>query len=99
MPTWLITGCSSGFSLEVAKPAVAQGDKVIATSRNVLNLTELANLGALTMSRDITASDAVVEKIVVHAMDTYRFIDILLNNAGYISEGGVEEARYSVPHP
>ena len=99
MPTWLITGCSSGFGLEVAKAAIAQGDKVVASSRDASKLAELRHLGALTVSLDITASDAAIEKVVAHAVDTFGSIDILLNNAGYILEGGIEECRYFVPSP
>lgn len=32
---WLITGASKGMGLEVAKTVLANGDKVIATSRNL----------------------------------------------------------------
>ena len=93
MPTWLITGCSAGFGLEVAKAALAQNDKVVATSRDAIKLKELKDLGALTLSLDITAGDEEVKKAVDKAISTYGSIDVLLNNAGYVLVGAVEEAR------
>ncbi|KAI1771495.1 putative short-chain oxidoreductase [Hypoxylon cercidicola] len=39
--TWLITGCSSGFGLTLARIAQANGHKVIATSRNPSRTPEL----------------------------------------------------------
>lgn len=93
MPHWFITGCSSGFGLEVAKAAIARGDKVAATSRDASKLRELAELGALTLSLDITGSDSSIKSVVDKAVKEFGSIDILLNNAGYILEGGIEEAR------
>jgi len=92
MAVWLITGCSSGFGDEVAKAALARGDKVIATARNASKLSSLADLGATTLSLDITASDSEIQSVIRKAVSVYGAIDILLNNAGYILEGAVEEA-------
>lgn len=91
MPTWFITGCSSGFGLEIAKAAIAEGDKVAATSRDATKLGELKKLGALVLSLDITASTKEINKVVNKAVDTFGSIDILINNAGYVLEGAVEE--------
>jgi len=93
MPNWLITGCSSGFGLETAKAALAQGDHVVATSRDATRLKELEDLGALTLSLDITAGDIEVNKTVEKAIERYGSIDVLLNNAAYVLEGAIEEAR------
>lgn len=92
MPVWLITGCSSGFGFEIAKLALAHGDKVIATSRDVSKLSGLKDLGAATLSVNISASQDVLNKFVAEAVKMYGKIDILLNNAGYILEGAIEEA-------
>ncbi|KAH0542762.1 hypothetical protein FGG08_002901 [Glutinoglossum americanum] len=88
---WLITGCSSGFGAEIAKAALARGDKVIATARSVAKLEELKALGATTVELDITAGDAHVQKAVDEALRAYGRIDILVNNAGYVVVGGIEE--------
>ena len=39
--TWLITGCSSGFGLQLARHALAAGHHVIATSRTPSKTPEL----------------------------------------------------------
>ena len=93
MPNWFITGCSSGFGLEIAKAAIAIGDKVAATSRDATKLSELEMMGALVLSLDITAGDEEVKKAVTKALDAFGSIDILINNAGYVLEGAVEEVR------
>ncbi len=38
---WLITGCSTGFGRALAEAALAQGDRVIATARNVSKIQDL----------------------------------------------------------
>ena len=93
MPTWFITGCSSGFGLEIAKAAIAAGDKVVATSRHATKLKELEDAGALVISLDIAGGDGEVNKAVAKAIDTFGSIDVLINNAGYVLEGAVEEVR------
>ena len=93
MPNWFVTGCSSGFGLEIAKAAIAAGDKVAATSRDANRLGELKKAGALVLSLDITAGDAEANRAVTKAIEALGSIDILLNNAGYVLEGAVEEVR------
>jgi len=93
MPSWLITGCSSGFGLEIAKQALARGDRVAATSRDSSKLQELKDLGALTLSLDVNDSDESIQQTVDQVIKEFGKVDILLNNAGYILEGGIEEAR------
>ena len=93
MPNWFITGCSSGFGLEIAKAAIAAGDRVAATSRDATRLGELEKLGALVLSLDITAGDEEVNRAVTKAIEALGSIDVLLNNAGYVLEGAVEEVR------
>ena len=93
MTVWFITGCSSGFGYEIAKAALARGDKVAATSRDASKLEDLAKLGALTLSLDITGPESSIKSVADRVVKEFKTIDILLNNAGYILEGGIEEAR------
>lgn len=93
MPTWFITGCSSGFGLEIAKAAINAGNNVAATSRDAAKLGELEKRGALVLSLDITAGDDEVNKVVAKVIDAFGSIDVLVNNAGYVLEGAVEEVR------
>jgi NAD(P)-dependent dehydrogenase (short-subunit alcohol dehydrogenase family) len=88
---WFITGCSSGFGREIVHAALARGDKVVATARNPSKIEDLAKSGALTLALDVTSPDAEIEKVVAQALEHYGHIDILLNNAGMLLEGAIEE--------
>ncbi|KAI9768308.1 MAG: hypothetical protein M1840_004916 [Geoglossum simile] len=88
---WLITGCSSGFGSEIAKAALARGDNVVATARSVTRLGDLKTAGATTIALDITAGDEHVQKAIDEAIRAYGRIDIVVNNAGYVIVGAIEE--------
>lgn len=90
---WLITGCSSGFGADLTLAALARGDKVIATARNIEKLEHLKAAGAAALALDITSGDAKVQSVIDEALKIYGTIDILVNNAAYILQGAVEECR------
>lgn len=77
MQTILITGCSSGFGLEVASCFLGRNWKVIATMRTpqdgVLPRSEHLRL----LQLDVTDADSI-RRVVVEAGQ----IDVLVNNAG-----------------
>jgi len=90
---WFITGASKGMGLETAKLVLANGDKLVATSRNVNEL--MSSLGeasenflplALDITNDGAVSDAIF-KSIVH----FGKLDVVLNNAGYYLVGSLEE--------
>ncbi|KUY79008.1 SDR family oxidoreductase [Burkholderia cepacia] len=78
MKTVLITGCSSGFGLEIARHFLARDWQVVATMRtpreDVLPLS--ANLRVLPL--DVTNADSIRA-----AVDAAGPIDVLVNNAGF----------------
>ncbi|KAM5354853.1 hypothetical protein ACJ41O_001499 [Fusarium nematophilum] len=90
--TWFITGAASGFGLELARLALANGHNVIATSRNpskVPNLvTEVESNGGrwLTLDVDDPNGGLVIERLESEGVT----IDILVNNAGWSIHGPVE---------
>jgi len=91
---WFITGASKGFGFEIAKAALAAGDKVVATVRkNAKELTARLNNedNALVVTLDVTNEEEV--KTGVNTA-IYRFgrIDVLVNNAGYGLLAATEEA-------
>jgi short-subunit dehydrogenase len=91
--TILITGASRGFGKIWAEAFLLRGDNVIATSRNISHLQELADQygdAILTLQLDITSkADCLnaVEKAVQH----FGTIDVVINNAGYCVFGAIEE--------
>lgn len=92
-PVWLITGSSSGFGKHIALEALKQGHKVIATARDASRLSDLKAAGAVTLSLDVTAPLSELKDIVREAHAQYGRITHLVNAAGYVLEGAVEEIR------
>ncbi|KAB8182988.1 SDR family NAD(P)-dependent oxidoreductase [Nonomuraea phyllanthi] len=89
---WLVTGASSGLGAAMAAAAIARGDEVIVTARDVGRLERLAAKApgrvrpvALDLS-DRTGTRATGEKIARGG------VDVLVNNAGYGLIGAFEEA-------
>jgi NAD(P)-dependent dehydrogenase (short-subunit alcohol dehydrogenase family) len=88
-----VTGCSTGLGREVALAALARGDKVIATARNVSDIADLAEKGALTIPLDLSKSDHEIQQTVTLAIEPFGAVDILLNNDGAALAGALEEIR------
>ncbi|MCM3236559.1 SDR family oxidoreductase [Heyndrickxia oleronia] len=90
---WFITGASSGLGYEFTKKALELGDKVVGIARNIEKLNELKSQyeGMLLPLRlDVTnRSDvfATVETAIKH----FGKIDIVINNAGNMIMGMIEE--------
>ncbi|KAL8393464.1 hypothetical protein RB595_003289 [Gaeumannomyces hyphopodioides] len=91
-PVWFITGASSGFGQAVAKEALARGHRVVASARSAASLADLAAAGATVMAVDVTAPDAELAAKLAEAAAVHGTITHVLNAAGYILEGAVEEA-------
>ncbi|KGO40933.1 Short-chain dehydrogenase/reductase SDR [Penicillium expansum] len=83
--TWLITGCSSGFGLSLARAAQAGGHKVIATSRNPFQtpvlVAEIESKGGKWVQLDVDSRESgdIITELESHG----DHIDVLVNNAGY----------------
>ena len=91
--TWFITGAGRGFGTEFAASALAAGDKVAATARNVEALAGLvAEYGdaILPITLDVTNRDEVFAAVEL-AEATFGSVDVVVNNAGYGLFGAVEE--------
>lgn len=93
MAIWFITGCSTGFGHETALAALARGDKVIATARNPDDVKDLADKGALVIALDLSWPEEKIQEAVKVAIEPFRSIDILFNNAGVNIIGALEEVR------
>lgn len=92
--TWLITGCSSGFGEQFVSSILARGDHVIATGRDIIKLQNLKEAGASILQLDITSTQQAINKTVAQAISIYGKVDVLLNNAGYVSTGIFEDLAY-----
>jgi NADP-dependent 3-hydroxy acid dehydrogenase YdfG len=94
---WFITGASSGFGKSIALEALKRGHKVIASARSASKLGELKDAGAIVMDLDVTSDDETLASKLAEANAVYGKITHVVNAAGYILEGAVEESSYAVP--
>ncbi|KAL1725378.1 hypothetical protein EV714DRAFT_221409 [Schizophyllum commune] len=90
---WVITGTSTGLGRELAKAALARGDKVIATARarSIAKLDDLKVEGADAIELDVTAPLDTLKAAAEKAVAIYGRVDVVVNNAGYILTGAIEE--------
>lgn len=88
MKTILITGCSSGFGLEIAHYFLARDWKVIATMRTPQAELFPASEHLRVLALDVTDADSIQQ-----AIDAAGPIDALVNNAGI----GVLNALEGIP--
>lgn len=91
--TWFITGASRGIGAEIARAALASGDKVVATGRDRAQIektyaADAANV--LAVALDVTKPEQI-QQAVDAAVAKFGRIDILVNNAGYGQLGLFEE--------
>ena len=97
-PVWFITGCSTGFGLELTKQAIARGYRTVVTARDPAKLSgHAANDHVLVLKLDVTQPEQV-EAAVKAAEARFGGIDVLVNNAGIgyfaaIEEGDAAEVR------
>ncbi|VVQ24460.1 3-phenylpropionate-dihydrodiol/cinnamic acid-dihydrodiol dehydrogenase [Pseudomonas fluorescens] len=96
MRTWFITGASRGFGTLIAERALRAGDGVIATARNLQDITD--RLGdqpnLLAVRLDVTREDEA-HQAVAEGIKRFGRIDVLINNAGFGVLGAVEETSAS----
>lgn len=92
---WLITGCSTGFGRALVTSLLARGDKVIATARKLHDLDYIRNNNdALPIQLDVCEPEHVLRQKIEQAIQTMGgAVDVLVNNAGYVSSGVWEELR------
>ncbi|KAK0702425.1 putative short chain type dehydrogenase [Apiosordaria backusii] len=89
-PVWLVTGASSGLGLAVAIEA-AKTATVVALGRDQHGLEVAAKAGCRTVQLDLRASADHISTVLADVVKTAGRVDVLVNAAGYILEGAVEE--------
>jgi NADP-dependent 3-hydroxy acid dehydrogenase YdfG len=91
--TWLITGVSSGFGLELTKQLLEKGHTVIGTVRKDDTVQALIKQYPKTFDReflDVTNTEAI-HLLINKIYQKHKIIDVLVNNAGYGLFGAAEE--------
>ncbi|KAL0569690.1 hypothetical protein V5O48_012277 [Marasmius crinis-equi] len=91
---WLSMRSRTGFGRELAIAALQRGDQVIATARacSFSKLQDLENRGAKVLALDVTAPLEDLHEITKRALAFYGRVDVLVNNAGYLLIGALEES-------
>ncbi|MFD2304908.1 SDR family oxidoreductase [Enterococcus termitis] len=90
---WFITGGSKGLGLTLTKALLKKGQQVVTTSRNKESLIEkVGPENELFLPLNVSLTD---EKDIARAIDLalkkFGRIDVLVNNAGYMIAGAVED--------
>jgi len=92
-PVWFITGCSTGFGLELAKQAIEHGYRTVVTARDP---SRLEGFGAtdkvLVLKLDVNQPDQVAAAMNA-TVARFGGIDVLVNNAGIGYFAAVEESE------
>jgi NAD(P)-dependent dehydrogenase (short-subunit alcohol dehydrogenase family) len=97
-PVWFITGCSTGFGMELAKQAIERGYRTVVTARDLAKLPgDVASDQVLVLQLDVTQPEQVAAAVKA-AESRFGGIDVLVNNAGIgyfaaIEEGDAAEVR------
>src|SRR5258705_5327676 len=91
--TWLITGSSRGFGLELTRAVLESGDRVLATARRPEQLTDLlAGFGDRGRAAALDVTDPVAARAAGQAaVDAFGALDVVVNNAGYANSAAIEE--------
>lgn len=90
---WLITGTSTGFGRVWTKAALEQGHQVIASVRNLDDISDLKDVYGdqiFPCLLDVTNRNQCFE-VVEKGIEKFGRLDVMINNAGYGQFGYVEE--------
>jgi NAD(P)-dependent dehydrogenase (short-subunit alcohol dehydrogenase family) len=86
----LVTGASSGIGRAAARALKAEGAVVYATARRPERLADLGAEGLRTLALDVTDEGSMAA--AVRAVEAeHGAVDVLVNNAGYMQSGALEE--------
>jgi NAD(P)-dependent dehydrogenase (short-subunit alcohol dehydrogenase family) len=92
-PVWFITGCSTGFGLEIAKQAIEHGFHTVVTARNPSGLEGFSYTeDALVLQLDVTNPEEIASAVQA-AVTRFGRIDVLVNNAGIGYFAAIEEGE------
>jgi NAD(P)-dependent dehydrogenase (short-subunit alcohol dehydrogenase family) len=86
----LITGCSTGIGRTTAQQLARNGHTVYATARRLESIAELAECGCKLLALDVCDEQSMQAAVAIVERE-HGAVGVLINNAGYGSEGPVEE--------
>lgn len=95
MPTWLITGCSTGLGRALAGAVIEAGHNAVVTARDVAKVEDLADAApdrVLPVALDVTKPEQI-GSAVQQSQRRFGGVDVLVNNAGYGYRAAVEEGE------
>jgi NAD(P)-dependent dehydrogenase (short-subunit alcohol dehydrogenase family) len=95
--TVLITGCSSGIGRATAEAFVDEEWTVYATARDEDDVADLAESGCETAELDVTNAREI-DRVVDRILDEQGRLDVLVNNAGTVQFGPVEDVPTDAVH-
>src|SRR5258707_5400033 len=90
---WLITGSARGLGRAIAEAVLGAGDKLIATTRNPQQLSDLVERygdHVRAVALDVTDERAAIG-VVQLAGDVFGPLDVVVNNAGYGNLAAIED--------
>jgi NADP-dependent 3-hydroxy acid dehydrogenase YdfG len=89
----LVTGGSSGIGLACARALLDQGVRVVVSGQRAERLAQIAapyGERCATLAGDI-ADPAIIESLFTLAVQKFGRLDIVVNNAGFMTSGTIEE--------
>ena len=92
----LITGCSSGIGLCVARGLKQRGHRVFATARQQTDVSRLNEMGLESLQLDLTNSQSIHRTVDEVLARTNGELYALFNNGAYGQPGAVEDLRREV---
>jgi NAD(P)-dependent dehydrogenase (short-subunit alcohol dehydrogenase family) len=93
MKTWFISGSSRGLGRAITEAALAAGDQVVATARDLASLEPLRKrFGERLRLAKLDVTDEVAAQAAIDlAVEAFGGLDVVVNNAGYGDLGSVED--------
>src|ERR1700755_877880 len=89
---WFITGAGRGMGVDIAKAALATGNKIVATGRNTDKVAKALGKSADVLVGKLHLTKAAdAEAAVKAAVDKFGRLDVLVNNAANFYAGFFEE--------
>ncbi|TWB06625.1 SDR family NAD(P)-dependent oxidoreductase [Bradyrhizobium stylosanthis] len=93
MKTWFISGSSRGLGRAITEAALAAGDRVVASARNLAPLEQLCDRfgDRLRLATLDVTDEAAAQAAIDLAVTAFGSLDVVVNNAGYGELGSVED--------